>query len=247
MTSPNSQALKNKVALITGGGRGIGAATALLFAAEGARVVVTGRTEAELNSVASMIAGLHGKNRALAFCADLRHEEEVKRLFSKVADQFGILDILVNNAATLEVKDFLSTTTEIWDDILSVNLRGAFLCSREAFRLMKDSKRGGAIVNLSSLGGIQGTQKFKGLSAYTVSKYGVVGLTECLAVEGRPYRIRVNCVAPGAVDTAMLQKAAPFLKTSTKPEDVAKSILFLCDEEKSRALTGAVIQIHSNE
>jgi len=244
---PQEKILKDKIALVTGGGRGIGASTALLLASEGAKVAIAGRTESELQSVVEKIAAQNGKDRALACVADLRDENGVRRLFSETLETFGPLDILINNAATLEVKDLLETTTKDWDEVMAVNLRGTFLCSREAFRQMKESGRGGSIVNLSSLGGIQGTQKFKGLSAYTVSKYGVVGLTECLAVEGRPYRIRVNCVAPGAVDTAMLKKAAPFLKTSTRPDDVAKTILFLCDENMSRALTGAVIQIHSNE
>jgi NAD(P)-dependent dehydrogenase (short-subunit alcohol dehydrogenase family) len=239
--------LKNKVALITGGGRGIGAATALLFASEGAKVAIASRTEKEIFDVAGQIKIKYGPDVVLAHPADVSDESSVRDLFSKVLERFGPMDILVNNAATLEVKDFVDLTTEMWDEMMAVNLRGAFLCSREAFRQMKDSGRGGVIVNLSSLGGIQSTPKFKGLSAYTVSKYGIVGLTECLAVEGKPFGIRVNCVAPGAVDTDMLKKAAPFLKTRTTPEDVARTILFLCDEKESRSLNGTVIEIHSNE
>ena len=99
---------------------------------------------------------------------------------------------------------------------------------------------------MSSLGGVHGTEKFPGFAAYTVSKFGVIGLTETLAVEGRPHDIRVNCVAPGAVETAMKKEAAPFLRTRTTPEDVARVIRFLCDDEESGALTGAIVEIHSN-
>ena len=129
---------------------------------------------------------------------------------------------------------------------MNTNVRGTFLCCRAAFRQMSMGKRGGAIVNLSSLSGVRGPEKFPGSSAYVVSKYGVVGMTEILAVEGKPYNIRVNCVAPGAVDTEMLKKAAPFLKTNTTPAEVARTILNLADEEQSHHINGALIEIFSN-
>lgn len=238
--------LKNKVALITGGGRGIGAACASLFAQAGAKVVLVSRTSLELDQVASEIKTKYGPEKVLTFCADICDEASVINFFSETLCQFGPIDVLINNAATIEISDFIDFTVEDWDQIMAVNLRGSFLCAREAFRQMKNAQRGGAIVNLSSLGGIRGTPKFSGLSAYTVSKHGIIGLTESLAVEGKPLGIRVNCVAPGAVETAMLKKAAPFLKTNTTPFDVAKTILFLCDENQSRALNGAVLEIHSN-
>ncbi|MFO1518345.1 MAG: SDR family NAD(P)-dependent oxidoreductase [bacterium] len=242
-----TKALQDKIALITGAGRGIGAACARVFAREGARVAIASRTETELKEVARSIEKEAGSGRVLSVCADVSDEASVRNLFEKIKKAFGPVEILVNNAGTIEVADFIHLEAKTWDEIMAVNLRGSFLCAREAFRHMKEAGKGGSIVNLSSLGGIKGTQKFPGLSAYTVSKHGVIGLTESLAVEGKPLGIRVNCVAPGAVETAMLQKAAPFLKTSTSAEDVAQTLLFLCDESQSRALNGAVIEIHSNE
>jgi NAD(P)-dependent dehydrogenase (short-subunit alcohol dehydrogenase family) len=168
-------------------------------------------------------------------------------LFAETKRKFGNIDILVNNAGVIRVRPIQEMTVDDWDAGLAVNLRGSFLCAREAFRVMKETGRGGSIVNMSSLAGIRGVEKFPGTSAYAASKHGVVGLTEVLAVEGRGVGIRVNCVAPGAVDTRMLREGAPLLKTSTSPEDVARTILFLSDERQSRKVTGAVIEIHSNE
>ena len=127
---------------------------------------------------------------------------------------------------------------------MAVNLRGAMLCARQAFRLMQD--RGGSIVNVSSLGGVQNTEKFPGYAAYTVSKFALTGLTEALAAEGQDRNIRVNGVAPGAVDTVMLRNAAPHLRTRTTPADVAKVIAFLCDPTESGCMTGATLTINSN-
>ncbi len=239
--------LKNKVALITGGSRGIGATTAELFAEEGAKVVITSRNSDELEKVAQGIREKHGETSVLAVAGDVGEENFIRELFQISFSKWGPLQILVNNAATLEACEFIHLKTETWDEIIRINLRGSFLCSREAFKQMKQSAQGGCIVNMSSLGGIKGTEKFPGLSAYVVSKHGIVGLTEALAVEGKEFGIRINAVAPGAVNTAMLKKAAPFLKTKTTPLDVAKVILFLCDEAESASINGSVIEIHSNE
>lgn len=239
--------LKGKVALITGAGRGIGEACARLFAEQGASVILASRSEAELYRVAESIQAEFGEERALAVPTDVGEEESILNLFRRALETFGPIDILVNNAATIEVIDFIDLETSLWDQLMAVNLRGAFICSREAFRQMAKSGRGGSIIQLSSLSGIRGTEKFPGFSAYTVSKHGIVGLTESLAVEGKALNIRVNCIAPGAVETAMLKKAAPFLKTSTMPMDIAKIALFLADENQASSLNGAVIEVHSNE
>jgi NAD(P)-dependent dehydrogenase (short-subunit alcohol dehydrogenase family) len=227
-----------KIALVTGAGRGIGAETARLLGSEGAKVFIVSRTETELNQVAESI----GKDVAY-LVGDISDESFVKKVFQSIEEKWGGVDILVNNAGIITNQAFTEMPTSTWDEILSVNLRSFYLCSREAFLQMKH--KGGVIINISSLSGIKGTEKFPGYSAYTVSKHGVIGLTEALAVEGRNYGIRVNAVAPGAINTAMLKKAAPLLKSSTNPEQVAEVIASLC-EDKNSCLTGAVVEIHSN-
>lgn len=235
-------ALAGAVAIVTGAGRGIGAATARLLAAGGATVVLASRTSAELDAVATEL----GADRALAVPTDLADEASIVALFEATVRRFGDLHVLVNNGGTFRNAAAEEMSAAEWDAVMDVNARGTFLASREALRRFRRLGHGGAIVNVSSLGGIRGTAKFPGFSAYTVSKFAVVGLTECLAVEARPLGVRVNCVAPGAVDTRMMREAAPFLKTSTTPDDVARTIRFLCDDAESGAVTGAVLEIHSN-
>ncbi len=234
--------LGGQVALITGGGRGIGAATAEALARKGARVIIASRTETELTATVAELqaAGLD----ATSIVLDVADEAAVEAAFAHITAEQGRLDILVNNAAILLSGPFADTAMADWDRLLAVNLRGAVLCARQAFRLMRE--RGGAIVNVSSLGGVPGTEKFPGYAAYTVSKFALTGLTEALAAEGRVHHIRVNAVAPGAVDTAMLRQAAPHLRTCTTPADVAKVIAFLCDATESGCMTGATLAINSN-
>lgn len=231
------------VALVTGGGRGIGQATAEVLAGKGAHVIVASRTEPELTAVVAQMqaAGL----RASAWVLDVADEPAVKAAFAGIAAQFGRLDILVNNAAILLSGPFAEMAMSDWDRLMAINLRGAALCAQQAFLLMQEC--GGSIVNVSSLGGVPNTEKFPGYAAYTVSKFALTGLTEALAAEGKTLRIRVNGVAPGAVDTAMLRQAAPHLRTRTTPADVAKVIAFLCDPAESGCMTGATVLINSNE
>ncbi len=236
-------AFEGKTAIVTGAGRGIGEAAARLLVERGARVVIASRSYEELEAVRRSL----GEDRVLAVPTDVADGKQVEALFDKTEKAFGAVDLLVNNAGTITVASVADTTLEAWNAMVDVNLRGTFLCAREMFRRAKDTKKPKAIVNVSSLAGIRGVEKFPGMSAYAATKHGVIGLTEVFAVEGRPLSIRVNAVAPGAVDTKMLHDAAPFLKTSTKPEDVAKTILFLLDEEQSAKVTGAVVEIHSNE
>ncbi len=231
------------VALITGGGRGIGRATAEMLAGKGVHVIVASRTGPELAATVAAIQSAGG--RASAVVLDVADDQAVAAAFAAIAAEFGRLDVLVNNAAVLFSGPFADMSMSDWDRLMAINLRGAVNCAQQAFRLMQE--RGGSMVNVSSLGGVANTEKFPGYAAYTVSKFALTGLTEALAAEGKPHRIRVNGVAPGAVDTAMLRQAAPHLRTRSTPADVAKIIAFLCDPAESGCMTGATVLINSNE
>lgn len=232
--------LAGKVAIVTGGGRGIGRATALLFAAEGARVVTCARTVDEVEAVARESASVQ------VLPGDIGDESFVEQIFTETVRSFGRIDVLVNNAAILGRSPFLDLTPPLWDAVLGVNLRGSYLCCRFAFQQMgRQQPPGGSIVNIASLSGVHGPEKFPGLAAYNVSKAGVLALSDSLAVEGRPLGIRVNTVSPGAVDTAMLRQAGHGLRALATPEDVARMILFLA-VDASRPMTGANLEVLSN-
>jgi NAD(P)-dependent dehydrogenase (short-subunit alcohol dehydrogenase family) len=234
--------LTGKVALITGASRGIGRATAIRFAQAGAAVALAARDTVALDRVAMEIETSGGV--ALACPCDVADEDSVIALFRRVANALGPVDLLVNSAGAIAQARFENLDTAVWDHVLGVNLRGVFLCCREAFRTMIP-RGGGVIINLSSLSGVKGVEKFPGLSAYNVSKYGVAGLTEILAVEGKPHHIRVVAVSPGAVDTEMLRAAAPHLKPDMTPDELARILLFLASSD-ARPLSGSNIEIYSN-
>jgi|CXWL01.1.fsa_nt_gi NAD(P)-dependent dehydrogenase (short-subunit alcohol dehydrogenase family) len=235
--------MKTGAVVITGGGRGIGAACAEAFFRLGRPVVIVSRTARQLKEAARKIIGSTGEKRVLAMPGDVGDEAFSRRVFAAARKRFGSVDVLINNAAVLIKKPFLDTSAAEWDSVMRANLRGPFLFSREFLRA---AKKGGVIVNVGSLGGIQGTEKFPGLCAYTVSKYGVTGLTEALAVEARPLGVSVFCVAPGAVDTVMLRKAAPGLKAGAVPADVAKVIADLVSSSSPDLLSAAIIPMDTN-
>lgn len=223
--------LDGKRLIITGAGGGIGRACTRLAAAAGARLVLAGRTARSLEEA----AGEAGTGeRARIYPCDVTSEKEVRALFAEAAAAWGGVDGLVHCAAVFRSAAFAQMPLDLWRQVLDANLNGTFLCCREAFRVMRP---GGVIVNVGSLSGVPGVEKFPGFAAYNVSKYGVIGLTELLGVEGRPLGLRVNCVSPAAVDTPMLRQAAPQLPPAMTPNDVARVILFLLSEE-SRAATG---------
>ncbi|MCB9254866.1 MAG: SDR family oxidoreductase [Bdellovibrionaceae bacterium] len=232
-----------KVALVTGAGRGIGKAAACVLAKAGMHVFLLSRTVAEIENTQKQIEESGGSAEAVV--CDVSDAAAVSKVFGKIEAEKARLDVLINNAAVLLEAPFVSQKLEDWDRVMAVNVRGAFICAQHAFRLMAERKAG-VIVNVASLGGIQGSEKFPGFSAYTVSKYAVVGLTEAMAAEAGPLGVRVVCVAPGAVDTAMLKKAAPSLRTQTTPDHIADIIRYLVLAEPGVPLNGTVLEIHSN-
>jgi NAD(P)-dependent dehydrogenase (short-subunit alcohol dehydrogenase family) len=234
--------INNQVAIITGAGRGVGRATALRFAREGARLVLFSRTATHLDEVATEITALGGQ--VLTLAGDVAREEDVRTLFEQTRTRYGRIDILVNCAGIVAVRPFVEMDVATWDRVLNTNLRGTFLCCHEAFQTMVAQKQG-VIINLSSLSGVKGVEKFPGLSAYNVSKAGISGLTEILAVEGKPHNIRVTVVSPGAVETEMLHQAAPHLKAGMTPEELADILLFLVDDSGAK-FSGSNIELFTN-
>jgi NAD(P)-dependent dehydrogenase (short-subunit alcohol dehydrogenase family) len=233
--------LAGRLAVVTGASRGIGAATAEALAAAGARVVVAARDRAALDGVAGRIRDAGGE--ATAVPTDVGRASDVERLFAEV-QAIGPLAALVCAAAVLTPARLTQTTAEIWDETLRVNLTGTFLCCREAITAMRAGGEG-RIVNIASLSGVYATEKFPGLAAYNVSKYGVVGLTEAIAVEGKELGISAICVSPGAVDTEMLRRANPSLRAGVTPAQVAALIVALIDSPLVPA-SGANVPLFSN-
>jgi 3-oxoacyl-[acyl-carrier protein] reductase len=233
--------LAGRLAVVTGASRGIGAATAEAIAAAGAHVVLAARDREALDAVAGRIRDAGGE--ATPAPTDVGSLNDVERLFAAV-EAAGPLAALVCAAAVLMPAPLTETSPEIWEETLRVNLTGAFLCCRAAFMAMR-SAGGGRIVNIASLSGVYATEKFPGLTAYNVSKYGVIGLTEAIAVEGKGLGISAICVSPGAVDTEMLRRANPELRPGLAPDQVANLIVAVLDSPLVPA-SGANIPLFSN-
>jgi 3-oxoacyl-[acyl-carrier protein] reductase len=242
-----SSLLEKQIALVTGGSRGIGAAIATLFAAEGATVVVNFRSNgAAASEVVESIVAAGGS--AMTLQADMAQEEDVHRLIDTVLQRYGRLDSLVCNAGI--VRDNLAAAMPVkeFDEVLRVNLRGPFLAIREAVPSML-SARSGSIVNLSSVHGDSGGQ---GQCNYAASKAGLQALTRSLALELAPRNIRVNAIAPGLIETDMtktirqlspedLSRSIP-MRRYGQPIDVANAAAFLCSS-RATYITGTVLQV----
>ncbi|MSS73904.1 MAG: SDR family oxidoreductase [Candidatus Latescibacteria bacterium] len=235
--------LDGKVAVITGGGQGIGRTTAVMFAWEGARVVVADMRLEMARQTAQEVEGRGGE--ALALQTDVTDGEDVRRMVAATLERFGQVDVLVNNAGVFSVYSTETCPEEEWDRIFRVNVKGVFLCSRAVMGPMRERKTG-AIINLSSL-----AAKTGGLSAsppYSASKAAVACYTWSLAKELAPH-VRVNAVAPGIIDTEMTQNHPAELVARTplgrkgRPQEVASAILFLASDESS-FITGEIMNIN---
>lgn len=231
--------LANKVAIITGASSGIGRATARLFAAEGAKVVIGARREAELDAIVAEIRGTGGE--AVALAGDVRSEDYAKALVELAVARFGRLDIAFNNAGTIGEAGASTEISEAgWADTLAINLTGAFLGAKHQITQMTRNG-GGSVIFTSTFVGY--SFSFPGVAAYAASKSGLIGLTQTLAAEFGPQGVRVNAVLPGAVDTDMYRgmnntpESQAFitnlhaLKRVAKPEELARSVLYLASDD----------------
>lgn len=226
-----------KVAIVTGGGRGIGPAIALGFADAGADVAVTSRTQAELDKVVKEIEATGRKGLAVA--ADIGRSADVKNVVKATLDKFGKIDILVNNAGYFPYSPFLDITEEEWDRVQDTNIKGQFLCAQAVARQMVKQGNGGKIVNTASI-----EAEFPitaGRAHYHASKGAVVNFTRGLAKELAQYKINVNAVAPGLTDTPGVQSMTGGYSLASfgeriplgrlgKPEDMAWAALFLASD-----------------
>jgi NAD(P)-dependent dehydrogenase (short-subunit alcohol dehydrogenase family) len=251
--------LDGKVALITGGGRGIGRAIALKFAAQHARVVVSARTAAQMEKVVQEISA-SGSGEALALVCDVAKRESVDQMFADLREHFGAeVNILVNNAGVAESATLANTTDELWHRHLAINLTGTFYCMHNALPAMLSSGWG-RIINIASIAGKTGAPY---VAAYSASKHGVLGLTRSVALEVGASGVTVNAICPGYVDTEMVSRGIERITAKTgrsadealatlkkmnpqnrlvTPEEVASLAILLASEE-GRGINGQGINI----
>lgn len=228
--------LDGKTAIVTGAGRGIGRATALAFAKEGAQLVLAARTRSELEDVAKDVQAL-GRD-ALVVPVDVTQKNQTENLAREAVAAFGQIDILVNNAGVAIHNPIAEIREEDWDLNIAVNLKGTFLCTQAVFGLMC-SRGSGHIINVSSTSGQRGHTNG---GAYCASKFGVIGFTEVTAVEGKPHGVKASVVSPGPTDTRMRREnhSDDVIEHLSLPEDIADAILFLATQS-DRAHTVEVV------
>ncbi len=233
--------LKDKVAIITGAASGIGAASALAFAREGASVVVADVQIPRGEELVARIQGLDGK--AIFIKCDVSNESDVRNMVAKCVEKFGRLDCAFNNAGIEgETAETLVSTNENWDKVMNINLKGVWQCMKyEIPEMLKHGK--GSIVNCSSIAGVVG---FVGMGAYTASKHGIIGLTQVAALEYASKNTRINAICPGVIDTPMVERVTQNDPKATsellkgepigrmgRPEEIAQAALWLCSDASS--------------
>ncbi len=235
-----SSEFQGKVALVTGGSKGIGRACAYAFAAEGVNVAVTGRTLSELEATAARVRDLGAK--ALVCQSDFSDRAQVARIVPAVLAEFGRIDVLVNNAAIIHPRiDLVDLDDDVWYDVIEVNLNAAAMLTKAVIPSMVD-QGGGTIINVSSIGGRSGG---RGRSAYRVTKSALISLTQSLAAELHEHGINVNAICPGGTDTEGYREAFGNRGREDNPDlmlpsEIANVAVFLASE-KSSAVTGTAI------
>jgi NAD(P)-dependent dehydrogenase (short-subunit alcohol dehydrogenase family) len=240
--------VNGKVALVTGSGRGIGKAIALALAERGADIVIN---DLDMDNAAHTVEEIKALGRkAIAIKADVSSEIEVEEMVKECMNQFGRIDILVNNAGLISTKLLQETTVQDWDRIMSINLKGVFLCTKAVYPYMMDQKSG-KIINIASVAGKRGGGLF-GKSAYSASKGGVISFTKAVAREAGEFGINVNAVTPGFTDTEMVTGMSQDQKESVinsipmrragKPEDIAKAVCFLASSD-SDYISGEIMDV----
>ncbi|MDK2823309.1 MAG: 3-oxoacyl-[acyl-carrier protein] reductase [Clostridia bacterium] len=237
--------LTGKVAIITGGGRGIGEYTAIKFAQEGASVVVADVNQENIDSVVKKVRELG--QEALGLIVDVTDRKSVDDMVAKTVKKFGQVDILVNNAGITADAQLLKMTEEQFDKVINVNLKGVYNCGQAVAKVMAEQETGGVILNASSIVGVYGNF---GQTNYAATKWGVIGMTKTWAKELGRKGIRVNAVAPGYTMTPMLEtvpdKVLDMLRSKSPlgrlgtPEDIANAYAFLASDEAG-FITGAVL------
>jgi NAD(P)-dependent dehydrogenase (short-subunit alcohol dehydrogenase family) len=224
---------EGRVAIVTGGSTGIGRATAELLAARGALVAIFARSASAAND-----------SRFLAVDGDVSDPDAVERLFAETESRLGDCEILINAAGMIDPKMLAEVEPAEWDRMFAVNVRGTYLATRRALPAMI-AKGGGAIVNVASISGVIGPEKFPGFVSYCASKAAVIAMSEALAVEVKQYGIRVNSVSPGSVDTRMWAAASGGAPADMTAEEVAEVICFLASD-RARAVNGQDVHVYSS-
>jgi NAD(P)-dependent dehydrogenase (short-subunit alcohol dehydrogenase family) len=243
--------LKNKVAIITGARRGMGKAHALVLAEAGAKVVVSDISQEECQIVVDEIEKRGGE--ALAVKCDVSKKQEVEEMVRKTKEKWGKIDVLVNNAGIAQFVPFLEMTEQEWDKTIDINLKGYFLTA-QAVALEMVKQKSGVIINVASVAMGQVGVGFQNLAHYSASKGGIVAMTETMAAELGTYNIRVNAVAPGVIETPMVDPikqdeksmqgilARVPLKRVGRPEEVSNLVLFLASDASSY-MTGSTVVV----